>query len=219
MTACQFKSPFFNRACPNPIAVPQFGLCACHLLSVGEKYPDHPEWKLSALLASEWPAKIREQFLRLVEETEDDPTIESHDFAGFWLPSVDLRGTQFTKPVYFNHAIFLHDAVFSELTFGETASFAHACFRGDADFMSMSFEGEAYFEWARFRQDTLFSDAHFASDALFCDAFIEGDLVFEGEIFGGEADFRGAKIRKDGRLVFDRADLKQIGRASCRERV
>jgi hypothetical protein len=208
MTACQFKSPFFNRTCPNPIAVPQFNLCACHLLSVGEKHPDHPVWRLSALLASEWPAKIREQFLKLVEETEDDPAIESHNFAGFWLPSVDLRGAQFTKPVFFNHAVFLHEAVFSESTFGESASFAHACFRGDADFMSMSFEREVDFEWARFRQDTLFSDAQFMDDALFCDAFIEGDLVFQGETFGGEADFRFAKIRKDGRLVFDGANLR-----------
>ncbi len=207
MTACQFKSPFFNRACPNPTAVPEFNLCACHLLSVGEEYPDHPVWKLSALLASEWPAKIREQFSELVEKTENDPAIESHYFAGFWLPMIDLRGTQFSKPVFFNHAVFLRDAVFSESTFGESVCFAHASFRGDADFMSMSFESEVDFEWARFKQAALFSDARFAGDALFCDVFIEGDLVFEGETFAGEADFRFAKIRKDGRLVFDGANL------------
>lgn len=208
MTACQFKSQFFDRPCPNSIDVPQFSLCACHLLSVGEKYPDHPVWKLSALLASEWPAKIRAQLLKLVEDTEGDPAMEAHNFAGFWLPTLDLRGAQFTKPVFFNHAVFLHDAVFSESTFGATANFAHACFRGDVDFMSMSFEEDADFEWARFRQDTLFSDAYFASDAFFCDVFIEGDLVFQGETFGGEADFRFAKVRKDGRLIFDGADLR-----------
>src|ERR1039458_7427265 len=208
MTACKFKSPYYGRACPIPVAVPAFELCACHLLSIGEKHPDHPTWKLSALLASEWPAKIREQLLKLVEETESNPAIKSHDYAGFWLPSIDLRGTTFPKPVYFNHAVFLQDAVFSESTFGEVACFDHTSFRGDVDFMSMSFEAEASFAWARIKQDMLFSDANFASDAIFADAFIEGDLVFEGETFGGEADFRFVKIRKEGHLVFSGADLK-----------
>jgi hypothetical protein len=161
-------------------------------------------------MASERPAKIQEQFLELVEATESDPAKDAHNYAGFWLPSIDLRGTCFTKPVFFNHAVFLQETAFSECDFAQAVSFAHACFEGDNYFMSMVFEDDVDFQWARFEQYTLFSDAVFRSDVTFNDAFVEGDIVFETQTFEASADFRFLKIRKDGRLVFSGTDLSLV---------
>ncbi|MHB8391274.1 MAG: hypothetical protein ACYDBH_17095 [Acidobacteriaceae bacterium] len=183
------------------------GLCAFHLLSVSEKLPDHGVWKLSALLASDWPDKIRELFSKLVRDSESNPNIDSHDYRGFWLPSVDLRGTRFTKPVYFNEAVFLQEAIFSEATFCESVDFFRAFFRGKTDFLSAGFDGPAYFEQVRFEQVTSFSDSVFANNASFCQAVIGTEVEFANDTFEDEADFCYIKVLKDATIVFDCVDL------------
>jgi len=211
VTTCRFKPKVGDYVCLHPIPehADIVGLCIFHLLSISEKLPEHPAWKLSALLAHhDWPGRIRDQFHKLVDDTEDNPTADSHDFTGFWLPSINLRSCKFTKPVTFQEAVFLQATNFSAATFIQKVNFFRAIFRGRTDFISTEFLGPStQFVQVRFEQDTLFGDTVFGGSVSFVQAVIVGDVDFLHAEFLDESNFSHIKVLKDGALTFNMVDL------------
>jgi hypothetical protein len=164
---------------------------------------------VDAFMASEFPAKIRVGLQELIERNEESDECEAHHFDGFCLPKLDLRGAEFQKPVFFNHAEFFQDVILSEAGFGRDVNFSHAVFHGAVDLYSMAFYGNVDFEWSRFKSDVVFCDSIIEGRAYFADAMVEADLVFETETFRDDAVFANLKIRKDGRLIFTGTDLSR----------
>jgi uncharacterized protein YjbI with pentapeptide repeats len=210
VTQCRFRAKVGDYACPRAaLDLHNVRLCVFHFLIISKEQTEHPSLKLSALLGSDWPENIRDGFLKLVQDNEDNPEIESHNYTGFWLPSIDLRAVTFSKPVLFREAVFLQETIFSETKFKQDVDFFRAAFKGPIDCLSAAFEGPTDFNQARFDDSTDFSDTLFADTVSFCQVIVGGDVEFLNDAFDDEADFSFMKILKDGGLTFGGVDLRK----------
>ena len=184
------------------------GLCAFHLLSLGERLRDHQHWRLTTSIPT-YGDRIRAEFSKLLQFTESDPSCSVADFRGFRLPSIDLRGHTFTKEVLFTEARFYDNAIFSEATFERSVDFSHAVFAGPAHFYSVAFEDWVSFSLVRFEGDADFVDGVCRGPAEFGQSTVSGRLQFLNWEFEDECSFESLRRQKDGAILFDVVDLSR----------
>ena len=182
------------------------GLCIFHLLSLGERLPDHAGWRLSVSIPT-YGNQIRAKFSELLQFMESDPSRPVADFRGFRLPEIDLRGHTFTKGVLFSEARFYGSAIFSEATFQRPVDFDHAVFAGSADFYSMAFEDAVSFALVRFEDDADFVDGVCQGPADFNQCSVAGRLHFLNWEFEQECSFWSLRRSKGGAILFDLVNL------------
>ena len=117
------------------------------------------------------------------------PPVEEYKFVGFSFPSINLKNTKYSKPVYFIAATFSGEANFSSAKFRGEANFYGATFIGKADFYRATFIGKAGFLNATFIGKADFYGAIFIGKANFSNATFSGQAAFLSATFGGETYF------------------------------
>ena len=110
---------------------------------------------------------------------------------------IHLGSRIFSRPVRFDEATFLGDAVFAQATFSEGARFQNATFSGNAVFNNATFSTNTYFRDATFSGDAYFQDATFSGHVSFTNATFSKFAVFRLATFSKSAAFRLATFSEE----------------------
>lgn len=167
MNRCQFKldtDPTYE--CPYPLYYDRRGIfnvlqqfCVFH-------YPKISEAEKETHIQSGWAERIeeiqhnenefRDKFFDLLKNAEADARVTMLDFRGFRLPSIDLRGTVFHKPVSFQEAHFVQEPKLNAMVFEKPADFSKVKFDTTANFFGVRFNEKADFSGGTFKGDPNF---------------------------------------------------------------